>query len=117
MTKAFLWLLAIFAVFLYLSVLSYAPAHEAPSGWTYPMSCCSNSDCYRIPESEVRPAQGGGYRLVRTGEVFNQPGAPGLDPMARVFRWSEDGNFHRCSPSGKPEDEMSFCLFVPKPGV
>lgn len=94
-----------------------APAHEAPSGWQYPSSCCSDQDCYRIDESEVRPAQGGGYRLVRTGEVFREPGAPGVTPSDRTFRWSGDGEFHRCSPEGKPADATSLCLLVPRPGV
>jgi hypothetical protein len=95
-------------------------AHEAPSGWSYPTSCCSGHDCYPVDVEEVEALPGGTYRIRRTGEVYAQPDLPGAAPPeaeGRVWRWSGDQDFHRCSPTGKPGDTTSLCLFVPRPGV
>lgn len=80
-----------------------APAHDAASGWTYPLACCSDFDCREIPADwvEERPE---GYRIVITGEVI---------PMtSRKIRNSPDGVFHWCSVQGK-NDGKTICLFVP----
>jgi hypothetical protein len=93
--------LAIFA-----GVPSAVRAHEAPSGWKYPISCCSNYDCREVAESAIieRPE---GYVIKTTGEVI---------PMTdRKVRPSPDGVFHWCSVGGRA-DSRTICLFVPPRG-
>jgi hypothetical protein len=78
-------------------------AHEAPSGWKYPMACCSNYDCREVSDSAIleRPE---GYVIKTTGEVI---------PMTdRKVRDSPDGQFHWCSVAGR-DDSRTICLFVP----
>lgn len=78
--------------------------HMAPSGWIYPLECCSNQDCQQSHEVEITP---GGYRV--TGPVKNfliQFGDERIRP-------SPDDHFHPCiSPGGY----SLFCLFVPTMG-
>lgn len=80
-----------------------ARGHDAPTGWTYPFSCCSNYDCRAVPTRHVseRPE---GYVINVTGEVvaYND---------TRV-RNSPDGEFHWCSVSGE-SNSRTICLFVP----
>lgn len=41
-------------------VAAPAAAHEAPSGWTYDLDCCSAHDCYQIDAGTIclyAPAQ------------------------------------------------------------
>lgn len=66
-----------------------ARAHE----W-YPLSCCSNKDCFEIPASEVR-ATPEGWRIETTGEVIPYERARQTPPEG-------DGHFHRCSFGGDP---------------
>jgi len=75
--------------------------HEAPSGWMYPMECCSNNDCAEMPEDDTPKPLAGGDWLLRTGEVV---------PRSKV-KWSPDGRYHLCRMG-----ELIFCLFVPPQG-
>ncbi len=86
-----------------LATCSVSDAHDAPSGWTYPLSCCSDYDCRAVETAAVleRPE---GYVIAVTGEVI---------PMtSRKVRPSPDGLFHWCSVAGK-DDGATICLFVP----
>jgi hypothetical protein len=96
--------------------IGMARAHQAESGWAYPIACCSGNDCYSIAEEEVKLV-GGLYQIVKTGELFSNPDSGEPPAGARKWRWSGDSQFHRCSPSGQQSDQLSFCLFVPAPGV
>ncbi|SOC41702.1 hypothetical protein SAMN05892877_10972 [Rhizobium subbaraonis] len=80
-----------------------ARAHDAPSGWSYPYSCCSMQDCRPVATKAIseRPE---GFVINVTGEVV-----PYRD--ARV-RPSPDGEFHWCSVAGG-EHGRTICLFVP----
>lgn len=80
-----------------------ARAHDAPSGWSYPYSCCSMQDCRPVATKAIseRPE---GFVINGTGEVV-----PYRD--ARV-RPSPDGEFHWCSVAGG-EHGRTICLFVP----
>ncbi|WP_434064159.1 hypothetical protein [Pararhizobium gei] len=80
-----------------------AHAHDAPSGWSYPFSCCSNQDCRPVATKAIseRPQ---GYVVNVTGEVV-----PYSDTRVRT---SPDGEFHWCSLAGE-EKSRTLCLFVP----
>lgn len=80
-----------------------AAAHDAPSGWTYPVACCSDFDCREVADDAVTEGPEG-YVIKVTGEVI---------PMtSRKVRPSPDGVFHWCSVAGKA-DGRTICLFVP----
>lgn len=81
----------------------HASAHAAPSGWTYPLACCSDFDCREVADADVVEGPRG-YIIKLTGEVI---------PMtSRKVRNSPDGQFHWCSVAGKA-DGRTICLFVP----
>ena len=80
-----------------------ASAHDAASGWKYPLACCSDFDCREVAEADVVEGPQG-YVIKVTGEVI---------PMtSRKVRNSPDGQFHWCSVAGKA-DGKTICLFVP----
>lgn len=83
-----------------------AAAHDAPSGWSYPLACCSNYDCREVSDMSIGEGPEG-YVIKVTGEVI---------PMTdRKVRPSPDGRFHWCSVAGK-NDGRTICLFVPPRG-
>ena len=88
-------------------LISVASAHQAPTGWAYPWTCCSNNDCRVVNESDstVKVAETPeGYRISTTGEVI-----PYNDKRVKD---SPDGLFHWCSRQGK-DDTPTICLYVP----
>jgi hypothetical protein len=89
-------------------IMSCAPAgaHQAPTGWTYDGSCCSNADCYQAPAGDVKETPQG--YVLSTGEAI-----PYSDP--RIKR-SRDEFFHECKPAGVPRGKHSYCLYVPDRG-
>lgn len=81
----------------------HAFAHDAPSGWTYPQSCCSGRDCY--PLSGIGLDTGtDGYHIKATGEV--------IPFTSRRIKPSGDGAYHRCSWGGDV-NASTICLFIP----
>ena len=80
-----------------------APAHDAPTGWTYPLSCCSGFDCREVSAAVIgeRPE---GYVIGPTGEV--------VAFSDTRLRNSPDGEYHWCSVAGA-DDGRTICLFVP----
>jgi len=81
----------------------FAFAHSAPSGWTYPYSCCSGIDCREVPAKNIseRPE---GYVIKNTGEIVRYGD--------RRVKDSPDGEYHWCSVAGA-DDTRTICLFVP----
>ena len=103
-TRPLLVLLIAAGLAAWLFSLAYSAfAHDAPSGWSYPYSCCTNHDCRAVPQSAIaeRPE---GYVIGTTGEVV-----PYQDTRVRA---SPDGDFHWCSVAGK-DNTRTICLFVP----
>lgn len=88
-----------------------AVAHEAPSGWQYPIECCSSSDCSQVEDENIEEVPGG-FQL-------NLP--PGSHPMVKNrtvtlfvphddyrIRKSGDWRKHACvGPTGRV-----YCLFL-----
>lgn len=79
-------------------------AHEAPAGWAYPLSCCSNFDCRRVANGAVseRPE---GYVIPGTGEIVGY--------QDKRIRQSPDGEFHWCAHQSGIDAGRTICLFVP----
>lgn len=78
-------------------------AHDAPSGWSYPTSCCSGIDCREVRDDQIIEGPNG-YVIKVTGEVI---------PMtSRKVRQSPDGVYHWCSVGGSDQGR-TICLFVP----
>ena len=100
----------VWTLMLALFVLLYAGiaarAHDAPSGWSYPFSCCSGYDCRPVAARTIseRPE---GYVIAGTGEVVGYGD--------ERIRSSPDDEYHWCSVSGA-DDGKTICLFVPPRG-
>jgi hypothetical protein len=100
-----------------ISWMEFSPAiyaHQAPSGFDYPASCCSGDksigDCQMISASVVRESPEG-Y------EVVLLPGDHRLVTRRQSFRipygqqiTSTDGNYHICL---YPNEAVVFCFFAP----
>lgn len=80
--------------------------HEAPTGWSYPPSCCSNQDCREVATVDVLEGPDG-YRIRQNGETVAYGDTRLKD--------SPDGAFHLCTVAGTDEGR-TLCLFVPPRG-
>jgi len=80
-----------------------ASAHEAMSGWEYPIKCCSGTDCYEIGAADFETTDAG-YRIKASGET--------LEWTDRRIKPSGDGRWHRCSYGGA-KTALTICFFVP----
>ncbi|MFB2553354.1 hypothetical protein [Ensifer soli] len=87
---------------LWLFLMPAAFAHDAPAGWSYPLSCCSGYDCRPVRGASVK--EGADGYTVPSGEIVRYRDA-------RV-RDSPDGEFHWCTIGGK-DDGRTICIFVP----
>jgi hypothetical protein len=83
--------------------VSPALSHQAKSGWTYPLECCSDRDCQEVPETAISMAPEG-FVIGPTGETLGYS-----DPRLRD---SPDGVYHWCS-VGQAANTRTLCLFVP----
>ncbi len=81
-----------------------AQAHDAPSGWKYPWSCCSGHDCRPVTAKTISEIPNG-YVIATTGEIV-----PFSDSRVQS---SPDGEYHWCSVAGA-DDGKTICLFVPQ---
>jgi hypothetical protein len=78
-------------------------AHNAPTGWSYPMNCCSGVDCREVKSSWVKELPTG-YEIIKTHELI-------LFHDKRL-KDSPDGEYHWCSTQGH-DDGRTICLFIP----
>jgi len=81
-------------------------AHEAPTGWTYDVSCCSTMDCREVPNSWV-DEQASGITMRPTGEL--------IPTGSHKIRQSKDDRWHWCTRSGK-DDTPTICIYRPLRG-
>ncbi len=106
--------LAGLALLAWAMISTLAEAHEAPSGWRYDASCCSNQDCAEIPSHAVQERPDGyhvtleahEHFMVRAGTVFRETRAYGHGRL----RDSPDGRFHACINN---YTQKLICLYVP----
>ena len=111
---AFLWLVLLAAMID--GWMGFVWAHDAPSGWSYDVTCCNTLDCRPAdgPETKVRhhPVKieevTGGYRISTTQEVV-----PWND---KRIRESKDGDYHVCTTNGA-DSGRALCIYVPMRGV
>jgi hypothetical protein len=94
------------SLFLLIAVATPVDAHDAPSGWSYPFSCCSNFDCRQV-ESKAISERPEGYVIKNTGEVVSY--------ADHRVKNSPDGEYHWCSVAGQ-QNSRTICLFVPPKG-
>lgn len=92
---------------LVIAFIGVAMAHKAPTGWSYPLSCCSNIDCREAKDREVRETADG-YVLTSTGEAVAY--------SDRRVKQSPDGRFHVCQQGGDFDHGRILCLFAPPRG-
>lgn len=95
---------------------SVALAHNAPSGWTYPPSCCNGGDCAQIPHGRVRAAPGGWRVTLRPGDnpmVTEATGAVTVFVPASATQPSPDREFHICL---WPTHDSVRCFWAPEAG-
>jgi hypothetical protein len=85
---------------LFLSTAAFG--HDAPTGWSYPFSCCSTNDCREVSDASVKETAAG--YIASNGETI-----PYTD---KRIRNSPDGKFHLCTVAGE-ENTRAICLFVP----
>lgn len=84
-----------------------AGAHEAPTGWKYPWSCCSNLDCKEV-EAQAISERPEGYVIKSTGEVVAY--------ADKRIKDSPDGEYHWCAHQAGLDAGHTICLFVPPKG-
>jgi hypothetical protein len=82
---------------------SLAAAHDAPTGWSYDVSCCSGIDCRPIPASAVKESPGG-YLITLDNETVPYDDKGIKDSPDALYHWrSVDGL----------DDGPTICLYVP----
>lgn len=104
------WRITLYAVLAFLVVIMFAAfsrAHEAPTGWSYSLLCCSNKDCHEVEQGGVKEGPEG-YTLAATGEVVAYGD--------KRLKDSPDGLFHACQQGGDFDNGRIICLYVPPRG-
>lgn len=109
--------------FAFILLTRYARAHTAPTGWSYPLSCCSGMDCGEISGAKVQELptgyrvtiDPGDHQMVIQHTVYDVP----YDD-ARI-KDSPDGVYHICigqqfAREGRVDGGRLICFFVPPKG-
>lgn len=91
-----------------------AMGHEAPSGWTYDIECCSSIDCAPVMAEAVTVTPDGWRVVLGVGEHFTgrtvDQIVPFDDPRIRI---SGDEDFHVCL---SIHTGRLLCVYVPPMG-
>ena len=97
-------------LFVSLCLTGLAHTHEAASGWSYPLECCSSTDCWETSSrTETDPVPTPAGWQLQDGSIvpFN------------MTRSSPDGAFHVCRRGGQVTGAVirpvkrPACLWVP----
>lgn len=75
-----------------------APAHKAPSGWTYDTDCCGKNDCAPVTKAEFKDGK---------WWYSTQFGTKAVGPSTK-FRESKDALTHVCIVAWSPD---VYCLY------
>lgn len=99
------------AAVLVASLLIGAPdvgrAHEAPSGFRYLSSCCSDQDCRPADPGEIVPVSGGWHVVPSNIYVVSND--------HRIHE-SPDGRFHICNVEAGNRKSAFWCIYIPAHG-
>ena len=98
------WLLLFVMLALIIGVLiaamnHAASAHQAPSGFVYPSSCCSDGDCHPVSCEALREVDGGIDFL-------------GVKFTGDIVKRSEDGFCHVCIGYYGPTSHVPHCVIL-----
>lgn len=98
-----------------MSVFTVA-AHEAPSGWSYDIECCSEMDCEPVPDTAIREVHGGYQVVLLPGQHrFAKARIEAFIPHGSdKIRVSGDAHKHACV---RPWDMAILCIYLPPGGV
>lgn len=88
-------------------LVSIARAHEAPSGFRYLSSCCSDQDCRPADPGEIVPVSGGWHVVPSNIYVVSND--------HRIHE-SPDGRFHICNIRAGDRTSGFWCLYIPAHG-
>lgn len=84
-----------------------AQAHEAPSGFRYLSSCCSDQDCRPADPGEIVPVSGGWHVVPSNLYVVSND--------HRIHE-SPDGGFHICNVEAGNRKSAFWCIYIPAHG-
>lgn len=110
----FVGLIGLFVVSAVLAVY----AHDAPTGWSYPMECCHQLDCGPVVKTDFTDPKDGSLRkLIVTIEKQGTFYTAVVDTTFPV-RQSPDNLMHACirPPAVDQVFGRLICLFVPPTG-
>ncbi len=94
-----------------------ARAHQAPSGWTYPVECCSDTqDCQTISGSDVTSDEDGYIVTLAPGEHRHAPEGGTFYMLDNQIKPSGDDNFHVCIHE-YTNGPGAICLYIPQQGL
>jgi hypothetical protein len=85
--------------------ITFALAHDAPSGWHYPIGCCNEGDCKPVPCDSITETKDG-YEW--HGILFN----------STLVRPSGDQSCHVCvgqewsADMKSSKDKFPHCIFI-----
>jgi hypothetical protein len=98
-----------FVIFPIIAALySPAEAHEAPTGWTYPLYCCSNRDCVMLKSERVTEGPDGFRVTLLPGDHDFVKQQTSFLVEYKSAKPSPDGAYHICI---SPELKM-LCFFA-----
>jgi hypothetical protein len=86
-----------------IALLLATPAlgHNAPSGWSYPISCCSTHDCRPVACDALEEIEDGKVRDIEHGQVYERT----------MVQSSGDHHCHVCTRGGAPTG-APICAFT-----
>lgn len=105
------------AALLTFGLLPAAYAHQAQSGWTYPVECCSDTqDCQAISGRDVSMDDQGYIVTLKPGEHRHVPEGGTFYMLDSQIKQSRDDNFHVCIHE-YTNGPGAICLFIPTQGM
>jgi hypothetical protein len=94
-------------------VIAPVQAHQAQSGWTYPVECCSDAqDCQVINGRDVSNDKDGYIVTLEPGEHRHAPEGGTFYMLDRQVKQSGDDNFHVCIHE-YTNGPGAICLYIP----
>lgn len=108
---------AVCAILFAAAGLGPASAHQAPSGWTYPRECCSDTqDCQTIRASDVSEDKDGYIVTLKPGEHRHAPDGGTFYMLDNQVKPSGDDEYHVCIHE-YTNGPGAICLYIPPQGM